>query len=57
VVSHAHDDVSPGHWGLRVTGLLGTPNKVLHAWPQQEIEDVLNELPADTDLLPAEPDK
>jgi hypothetical protein len=46
----------PATGEVRVKGVPGTPNKVLHPWLQQEIEDVLNGLPADSDL-PTEPDK
>jgi hypothetical protein len=35
---------------VRVKGVPGTPNKVLHPWLQQEIEDALKGLPADSGL-------
>jgi hypothetical protein len=46
----------PATGEVRVKGVPGTPNKVLHPWLQQEIEDVLKGLPADSGL-PVEPDK
>ena len=46
----------PASGKVRVKGVPGTPNKVLHAWLQQEIEDILNGLPVDSGL-PVEPDK
>ena len=45
----------PATGKVRVKGVLGTPNKVLHPWLQQQIEEVLKGLPAASDL-PAEPD-
>jgi hypothetical protein len=46
----------PATGEVRVKGVPGTPNKVLHPWLQQEIEAVLKGLPA-VDSLPTEPDK
>jgi len=40
----------PASGQVRVKGVCGTPNVVLHAWMQQEIEDVLRRLPADSGL-------
>jgi hypothetical protein len=42
----------PASGKVRVKGVPGTPNKVLHAWLQQ-LEDILNRLPPDSGL-PAE---
>jgi hypothetical protein len=46
----------PATGEVRVKGVPGTPNKVLHPWLQQEIKDVLKGLPADSGLA-TEPDK
>jgi hypothetical protein len=35
----------PASGQVRVKGVRGTPNVVLHAWLQQEIEEVLSRLP------------
>ena len=40
----------PASGQVRVKGVRGTPNVVLHAWLQQEIEDVLRRLPPDSGL-------
>jgi hypothetical protein len=40
----------PARGKVRVKGVPGTPNKVLHAWLQQQLEDILNRLPPDSGL-------
>jgi hypothetical protein len=40
----------PASGKVRVKGVPGTPNKVLHAWLQQQLEDILNRLPPDSGL-------
>jgi hypothetical protein len=40
----------PASGEARVKGVLGTPNKVLHAWLQRQLEDILNRLPPDSGL-------
>ncbi len=45
----------PASGKVRVKGVPGTPNKVLHAWLQRQLEDILNRLPPDSGL-PAKPE-
>lgn len=45
----------PATGEVRVKGVPGTPNNVLHPWLQREIEDVLKSLPAFSGL-PVDPD-